>query len=86
MTEKEQKQREILIHEKELHPTSEQLKTANKKLDEVLDYVPIDKNSIQVGKVMLKISSRTHAEALKKLHKIREQKKIETTMHKFFEV
>ena len=32
--------------------------------------------------MMLKRSSRTHAEALKKLDKIREQKKIETTMHK----
>ena len=35
---------------------------------------------------MLKGSSRVHAEALKKLDKIREQKKIETTMHKIIEV
>ena len=79
MTEKEQKQKEILMNEKELHATSEQLKTANKKFNEVLDYVPVDKNSI---KVMLKRSSRVHAQALQKLNKIREQKKIETTMHK----
>ena len=82
MTEKEQKQKEILMNEKELHATSEQLKTANEKFNEVLDYVPVDKNSIQVGKVMLIRSSRVHAEALQKLNKIREQKKIETTMHK----
>ena len=85
MTEKEQKQKEILMNEKELHATSEQLKTANEKFDDVLDYVPIDKNSI-VDKVMLKRSSRANAEALKKLDKIREQKKIETTMHKILEV
>ena len=42
MTEKEQKQREILINEKELHATSEWLKTANETFDEVLDYIPID--------------------------------------------
>ena len=82
MTEKEQKQKEILMNEKELHTTSQYLKTTNEKFDEVLDYVPIDNNSIQVGKVMLKRSSRAHAEALKKLVKIREQKKIETTMYK----
>ena len=82
MTEKEQKQKEILMNEKELHATSEQLKTINEKFNEVLDYVPVDKNSIQVGKVMLIRSSRVHAEALQKLNKIREQKKIETTMHK----
>ena len=35
MTEKEQKQKEILMNEKELHVTSEQLKTANEKFDEV---------------------------------------------------
>ena len=86
MTEKEQKQKEILMNEKELYATSEQLKTANEKFDEVLDYVPIDKNSIQVGKVMLKRSSTAHAEALKKLDKIREQKKIETTLHKILKV
>ena len=85
MTEKEQKQKEILMNEKELHATSEQLKTANEKFDDVLDYVPIDKNSI-VGKVMLKRSSRENAEALKKLDKIREQKKIETTLHKILKV
>ena len=79
MTEKEQKQKEILMNEKELHATSEQLKTANKKFNEVLGYVPVDKNSV---KVMLKRSSRVHAQALQKLNKIREQKKIETTMHK----
>ena len=83
MTEKEQKQKGILMNEKELHVTSEQLKTANEKFDEVLDYVPIDKNSIQVGKVMLKRSSRAHVEALKKLDKIREQKKIELQYTKF---
>ena len=66
MTEKEQKQKEILIKEKELH-TSELLKTANGNFDEALDYAPIDKNSVQVGKVMLKRSSTAHAEALKKL-------------------
>ena len=82
MTEKEQKQKEILMNEKELHATSEQLKTINEKFNEVLDYVPVDKNSIQVGKVMLIRSSRVHAEALQKLNKIREQKKIETTLHK----
>ena len=82
MTEKEQKQKEILMNEKGLHATSEQLKTANEKFNELLDYVPVDKNSIQVGKVMLIRSSRVHAEALQKLNKIREQKKIETTMHK----
>ena len=54
--------------------------------DEVLDYILIDKTSFQVGKVMLKRSSRAHAEALKKLGKIREQKKIETTIHKILEV
>ena len=54
--------------------------------DEVLDYIPIDKNSIQVGKVTLRRSSRAHTEALKKLDKIREQKKIETTMHKILEL
>ena len=85
MTEKEQKQKEILMNEKELHATSEQLKTANEKFDDVLDYVPIDKNSI-VGKVMLKRSSRENAEALKKLDKIREQKKIETTLYKILKV
>ena len=85
MTEKEQKQKEILMNEKELHATSELLKTANEKFDDVLDYVPIDKNSI-VGKVMLKRSSRENAEALKKLDKIREQKKIETTLHKILKV
>ena len=73
------------MNEKELHATSEQLKTANEKFDDVLDYVPIDKNSI-VGKVMLKRSSRENAEALKKLDKIREQKKIETTLHKILKV
>ena len=35
---------------------------------------------------MLKRSSRAHAEALKKLDKIREHKKIETTMQKILEV
>ena len=74
------------MNEKELNATSEQLKTGNEKFNEVLDYVPVDKNSIQVGKVMLKRSSRAHAEALQKLDKIREQKKIETTMHKILEV
>ena len=57
MTEKEQKQKEILIKEKELH-TSELLKTANGNFDEALDYGPLDKNSVQVGKVMSKKSSK----------------------------
>ena len=52
----------------------------------MLDYVPIDKNSIQVSKVMLKRSSTAHAEALKKLDKIREHKKIETIMYQLLEV
>ena len=35
---------------------------------------------------MLKRSSRENLEALKKLDKIREQKKIETTLHKILKV
>ena len=84
MTEKEQRQKEILMNEK---------KTAcykwiaeNEKFDEVLDYVPIDKNSDQFGTVMLKWSSTANSEAMKKQNKIKEQKKVETTMHKYLEV
>ena len=49
-------------------------------------HVPIEKNSIQVGKVTLKRSSTAHAKTLQKLDKIREQKKIITTTHKILEV
>ena len=51
MTEKEQKQKESLMNENELHATSELLKTSNGKFDEVLDYVPFDKNSGDVEKI-----------------------------------
>ena len=37
---------------------------------------PIDKNNIQDHKMMLKILSTAHVEALKKLDKIREWQKI----------
>ena len=46
MTEKEQKQKEILMKEKELHATSESVKTANGLFDEGLEYISVDRNSV----------------------------------------
>ena len=40
------------MKEKEVHATRELLKTANEKFDKA--YTPINKSSVQVGKVMLK--------------------------------
>ena len=72
------------MKEKEVHATSELLKTANEKFDKA--YTPINKSSVQVGKVMLKRSSTLHTEAVKKLDKIREQqKKVGTTIHRLLD-
>ena len=72
------------MKEKEVHATSELLKTANEKFDKA--YTPINKSSVQVGKVMLKWSSTLHTEAVKKLDKIREQqKKVGTTIHRLLD-
>ena len=56
------------MKEKEVHATSELLITANEKFDNA--YTPVNKSSVQVGKVMLKRSSTLHTEAVKKLDKI----------------
>ena len=74
------------IAREELDAASELLKTANAKFDEVLASASVEKSSIRTGKMMLEKANAAHAEALKKLDKIREkQKKIGTTMHKLLD-
>ena len=74
------------VAREELDAASELLKTANAKFDEVLASTSVDKGSIRAGKMMLEKANTAHAEALKKLDKVREkQKKIGTTTHKLLD-